>query len=162
MRTQISSGFLGLVVATAAVCVGCGDPDAPPVLKVYPVTGAVQLDGDKPLTSGKVILVSRERALEFEGKIEADGSFHIASPQGDGAPEGSYLVRIEADQTSLATGKIRTTARRSPVPFPVRYTNEETSDLSVTVKPGENKLEPFRLSASQRKADAKSSGRAKS
>src|SRR5436309_14578145 len=102
-----TSRWLGLVlmVGLAGGIAGCGDPNAAGSLKVYPVKGQVLLPDGKPLTSGHVVLVSNEKALEFSGEVGSDGHFEIKTGYGDGAPEGTYKVRMEYDDPSQAPVK---------------------------------------------------------
>jgi hypothetical protein len=133
------------IVAVAGLMVsglsGCGEPTYSPP-KVYPVKGQILLSDGKPLTSGQVVLVSSQD-LEFPGKVESDGRFSIKTPAGEGAPEGEYTVRIEPEPQAGSTG--RTKRSTANLPFPAKYTVDSTSDLKVTVKPGENNLEPIKL-----------------
>src|SRR5438874_543724 len=96
---------LALLAGLAADFTGCGDPNAAGSLRVYPVKGQVLLPDGKPLTSGRVVLVSTEKAVEFTGQIGSDGNFDIKTSYGDGAPEGSYKVRIEYDDPNQAPAK---------------------------------------------------------
>ncbi len=151
-----------LTLAAVLGLEGCGDPDSPGNLTLHPVEGTVLLDDGKPLGAGRVILVSRERGMEFEGRLDASGIFHISSNLGDGVPEGSYRIRIEPDEASLPQVTGRSTPRKAAFPFPVRYSNEDTSDLTATIGPGENKLEPFHLlKAATRKTSSQGPARAK-
>src|SRR5271157_6391132 len=120
---------------------GCGGPtySTPPV---YPVKGQVLLPDGKPLTSGQVVLVSNQD-VEFPGKVGSDGRFSIKSGAGDGAPEGEYKVRIEPEPQPGTAGRAKRGAAN--LPFPAKYSHEMTSDLKVTVEPGDNLLEPFKL-----------------
>src|SRR5208283_4488149 len=109
---------------------------------VYPVKGQILLSDGKPLTSGHVVLVSNQD-VEFPGKVESDGRFSIKSGAGDGAPEGEYTVRIEPELQPGTAGRAKKGA--ASLPFPAKYADDTTSGLKVTVKPGENNLEPFKL-----------------
>ena len=120
---------------------GCGEPTYPtPTL--YPVKGQVLLSDGKPLTSGQVVLVSNQD-VAFLGKVESDGRFSIKSGAGDGAPEGEYKVRINPEPQPWSAGRARKGA--ASLPFPTKYVDATTSDLKVTVRPGENDLEPIKL-----------------
>jgi hypothetical protein len=133
---------LGLVAGFA----GCGDPNAASSIKVYPVKGQVLLPDGKPLKSGRAVLVSTEKGMEFTGEVGSDGNFAIKTSYGDGAPEGTYKVRIEYDDPNQVPAKGKPSRRNvSNLPFSPKFTDESTSDLSVTVKPGDNILEPFKL-----------------
>ena len=82
-------------------------------MKIYPVKGKVLLADGKPLTSGRVVFMLPEKGLEFVGSIESDGSFSIKGSQGEGAPEGTYRVRIEPDSTKHGDDSVRTARRKS-------------------------------------------------
>ena len=134
------SGLVAITGLTAATLSGCSEKYAIPT--VHPVKGQVLLADGKPLTSGVVVLVSKQ-ASEYPGKIESDGHFSIKTPNGDGAPEGDYRVRIEPEARGTAPGPVK----KGPpnLPYPMMYLDESTSGLTATVKPGENTLEPFKL-----------------
>jgi hypothetical protein len=151
---------LAVMAGLAACFAGCGDPNTASSLKVYPVKGQVLLSDGKPLTSGRVVLVSTEKAMEFTGEVGSDGNFELKTSYGDGAPEGTYKVRIEYDDPHQAPALKGKPSRRnvSNLPFSPKYTEEATSDLSVTVKPGDNVLEPFKLT-NERPAAAAKKGR---
>jgi len=139
------AGFLGLAVALATLVAGCGDPDAAPTaMKTYPVKGKVVLADGKPLASGVIVFANAEKGMEFEAPLGADGAFQIKSSYGDGAPEGSYKIRIQADVTKPGEAKKgRRTAAN--LPYPPKYGDETTSGLTAVVKPSDNDLEPFTL-----------------
>ena len=143
-----SSHYYWLPITFAAVLAwGCGGPaDAPSSLSLNLVKGKVLLENGKPLTGGNVVFVSSTTGLSPNGKIAPDGSFTIRSgEQGEGAPAGEYKVRIEPDPSSgVQAGRPRGGAR---LPFPAAYTDEDNSGLKVTVKSGDNTLEPFKLSS---------------
>lgn len=136
---------------TAAVVMGLafgcgGGSEAPPSLSLNPVKGKVVLDDGKPLTTGRVVFVSATTGISPNGKIGTDGTYTLSSgDQGDGAPAGEYKVRIEPD-----LGPGTSAAKPKPgakLPFPNAYADEDSSGLKVTVKSGENTIEPFKLSA---------------
>jgi hypothetical protein len=144
----IASRWIGLAMMAvwAVGFAGCGDPNAAGSLKVYPVKGQVLLHDGKPLSSGRVVLVSTEKAVEFTGEVGSDGHFEVKTGYGDGAPEGTYKVRVEYDDSSEAPMRGKPSRRNvSKLPFAPKFSDESTSDLSVTIKPGENVLEPFKL-----------------
>jgi len=133
------------IVAAARLMIsglsGCGEPTySTPT--VYPVKGQVLLPNGKPLTSGQVVLVSNQ-GMEFPGKVGSDGRFSIKCGAGDGAPEGEYKVRIDPEPQPVSAGRAQKGAAN--LPFPAKYASETTSDLKVTVRPGENDLEPIKL-----------------
>src|SRR5271157_4229173 len=133
------------IVAAAGLMIsglsGCGGPTYS-TATLYPVNGQILLSDGKPLTSGHVVLVSNQ-GVEFPGKVGSDGRFSIKSGAGDGAPEGEYRVRIHPEPQPVSAGRAQKGA--ASLPFPAKYADETTSDLKVTVRPGENDLEPIKL-----------------
>jgi hypothetical protein len=108
-------------------------------LPVYAVSGKVLLANGKPLREGRVTFVSADaQRPEVSGEIKPDGSYALTSRSpGDGAAPGTYKVRIEpAGRTNPRT--------RKPV-FPVKYVDEDSSGLVVTVRAEPTQLEPFTL-----------------
>ncbi len=147
---------LAMMAVWAVGFAGCGDPNAAGSMKVYPVKGQVLLPDGKPLTSGRVVLVSTDKPIEFAGEVGADGNFEIKTSYGLGAAEGTYKVRIEYDDPHQASVKSRSSRRNvSNLPFGTKYTDESTSDLSATIKPGDNVLEPFKLTNERAAATGK-------
>lgn len=134
-------------VVLAGLATGCGGAgEAPGSLSLNPVKGKVLLADGKPLAAGRVVLVSPTTGLAPNGKIGPDGSFTLTSgDQGEGAPAGEYKVRIEPDAAMGAGGSQPRSG--SKLPFPAAYADEDASGLKVTIKPGENTLEAFKLVA---------------
>ena len=134
------AGLSGLAVAVGLVVAGCGHPeDALPVLQVYEVKGQVLLGDGKPLTAGWVYFVPKgDLTVTPSGQIGADGTFSVVTGgSGEGAPPGEYKLRIEAPQYQAARN-------RKPI-VPQKYTDEDSSNLVVTVRAETNQLEPIRL-----------------
>jgi hypothetical protein len=149
----VAMGGLGLL------SLACGEKGIAS-LAHHPVKGKVILPDGKPLTTGRVVFVSTSTPSEFSGDIGADGSFSMKTPAGEGLPEGKYLVRLDADvpTTGQAT-KGKPASRKTAVnlPFPAKYADETTSELTATVKAGDNQLEPFKLTAGPSGAQGKGS-----
>jgi hypothetical protein len=105
----------------------------------YEVKGKVRLANGKALSAGRVRFVAADGLLpEASGEIQPDGGFSLTTQsQGDGAAPGKYKVRIEPAE-SKKPGKRRPS-------FPVKYVDEDSSGLAVTVRPEPNQLEPFTL-----------------
>jgi hypothetical protein len=159
-KTNGRRSFLGLAAVVAVLVSGfsgCGDPNAAKTQTLNPVKGKVLLADGSPLKSGQVALVSTTAGTEYSGTINSDGSFEVKTAYGDGAPEGTYKVRIDAEATPAGSGKGKTASRKASanLPFPAKYSDEATSDLTVTVKSGENNLEPFKLVAGASQATSK-------
>lgn len=146
-RASLSTLAVALLISTAASsgCGGVSDP-APPIVKVYPVKGKVLLADGTPLKGGHVWFVpTKDSVLNSYGEISTDGSFSLnTGSSGEGAPEGEFKVRIEPAEpvAPVARGTRRTGKGLS---FPEKYSDEDASKITVTIKAGSNDLEPFRL-----------------
>jgi len=144
MTNPHSMARVGLLVAVGLAglfAAGCSDPNVAttPIGKTYPVSGRVVLANGKPLAAGRVVLVPDESTgAPSSGEIQADGQFRLTtkSPD-DGAVPGRYKVRVEPAES--ARGKTR------KPPFPVRYLDEDTSNIVVTVNAESTTLDPIRL-----------------
>src|SRR5262245_54702113 len=116
--------ILGLLLATCltAGVAGCGDPNAAQAQKVYPVKGKVLLADGSPLKTGQVVLVSTTKAEEYSGAIKDDGTFEVKTSYGDGAPEGTYKVRIDPEVSTSSQAKGRPSSRKggANLPFPAK------------------------------------------
>jgi hypothetical protein len=140
------SARLASCLFAAIVVSGCGgDPNAPPIVRVYDVKGKVVLADGKPLTSARIFFVSKDGMMTPVGTIGPDGTFSLRTGQsGEGAVPGEYKVRIEPEDASLLPGaKVPVKGKR--LPFPPKYLDEDTSNLIATVRAEANQLEPFRL-----------------
>jgi hypothetical protein len=105
----------------------------------YEVKGKVLLANGKTLSAGRVTFLAADGLLpQASGEIQPDGDFSLTTRNpGDGAAPGKYKVRIEPAE-SKKPGKKRPS-------FPVKYVDEDSSGLSVTVRAEPNQLEPFML-----------------
>jgi hypothetical protein len=131
-----------VVVAYCATLAGC----AKSPVKLYPVTGKV-LFKDQPAEGAKVVfLPAGEENAQYRGArpaatVAADGSFEMQTdPHGVGAPLGDYLVLItwfpQRDENPNSNPKNK---------LPNKYGNPSNPLLKASVKEGENKLDPFKL-----------------
>lgn len=136
---RVRSRAAALVVAIlAAFCSSCGGGG--PTL--HPVRGTVLFDG-KPAEGATIVFQPAEAAGPDtplpSGVVGPDGSFAVAThPHGAGAPAGDYLVLITwfpPDTREQGNPKNK---------LPARYSSADSS-LKITVKPGENTLDPFKL-----------------
>ena len=136
MPVRLTSRSALLLAAVLAGCSGTGESS----IATYAVKGKVLLASGRPLTSGRVVFVARDGlTLPASGPIGSDGSFTLTTrSEGDGAIPGDYKVRIEAARAEARR------KGRSPG-FPVKYVDEDSSGLLVTVRAETNQLEPIRL-----------------
>ena len=138
-------GQLATVASLAVLLSSCGGSGGP---KLHPVTGKVLCD-DQPAEGATVVFHpanSKADSLMPSGVVGKDGTFTLRTyPHGDGAPEGDYVVLVTWFEAAAAPKK---EGRDPPEPkskLPEQYADATQSGLKATVKPGENKLEPFRL-----------------
>jgi hypothetical protein len=131
-------------------------------LNVYPVHGQVTYQGHG-VPRATVIFIPTGDTAETVKKLrpfayaDDQGNFAIKTyVDDDGAPAGKYRVCIVASSAgSSGRGKDHpaesTPSSATAVAIPIvvlkRFGNAETSGIEVTVREGENKLEPFELSA---------------
>jgi hypothetical protein len=133
---------IGLVLVAGVL--GCGE-SRPSIGHVYEVKGKVVLPDGKPLSRGRIYFVRTDGALSSNGTIGTDGTFSLTTgSDGEGAPPGEYKVRIEPDDPNTLPTKRNPNGK---LPFSAKYLDEDTSNLTVTVEPKPNQLEPFRLTA---------------
>jgi hypothetical protein len=134
-----AAALLTLIVALLAETAGCsGSP------KAYTVKGRVVFkDDQKPLNKGQVSFesVAEPKALATS-LIDEQGNFELGSQFGRGTPEGEYRVRVEP---ALPDGP--SLGRKPPSPKEAmativdkRYLDFSTSDLRVSIQPGNNDL----------------------
>jgi hypothetical protein len=129
--------FLPCFIVFAVTMNGCsGYTSSAPT---YEVKGKVLLANGKTLSAGRVTFVAADGLLpQASGEIQPDGDFSLTTRNpGDGAAPGKYKVRIEPAE-SKKPGKTR-------LSFPVKYVDEDSSGLSVTIRAEPNQLEPFTL-----------------
>ncbi len=140
-RRRTVAAWLSVVLPAAlSAFSGCGQSDRLPHLTVYEVTGKVVLADGKPLSSGVISFVPKgDLPITPSANISPDGTFKvITGGSGDGAPPGDYKVRIEAP--ALQSGP-----KSKKSLFPFKYTDEDSSEIVVTVRPQENHLDPIVL-----------------
>jgi hypothetical protein len=131
-----------LLAAMLSTLTGCGGSQSLPAYHVYEVKGQVLLANGKPLPGGWIYLVPKgDLPVTPSGVIGSDGSFSIVTGgSGEGAPPGDYKVRVESPQFQ----PVLTKSARKPI-FPIKYTDEDSSGLLVTVKADSNRLDPILL-----------------
>jgi hypothetical protein len=139
-RVWAAGRVTGLLLAAFAGLSGCGQSDSLPKLQVYEVKGKVLLPDGKPLSSGFISFVPKgDLPLTPSAEIGSDGTFSLVTGgSGEGAPAGDYKVRIETPQLGAAP------KAKKPL-FPSKYTDEDSSQIVVTVRPQENHLDPIVL-----------------
>lgn len=140
-RTRRGWGAI-LMAAVLTTLAGCGRSDSLPVYQVYEVKGQVLLADGKPLNGGWIYFVPRgDLPVTPSGVIGSDGTFSLSTGgSGEGAPAGDYKIRVETPQLPPPVPR----SKKKPV-IPVRYNDEDSSGLVITVRADANQLEPIRL-----------------
>jgi hypothetical protein len=116
------------IVLFVIACAGCGKKST-----VAAVRGKVLLD-DQPLTAGAIMTLPKG-GRGAQGAIH-NGEFELGTfAKNDGALIGTHQVAIVAYEGGLGRGP---EAKLGKLLVPQRYTNPETSGLTIEVEPGEN------------------------
>ena len=117
---------------------GCGDSVSR--LKTHPVEGFVHFEG-RPLPGAFVVLhpkgLADKKVLPAHAKTDAAGKFKASTyDANDGAIAGEYSVTVEYQEL------VKTDAGYEPTPnlLPPKYASKTTTDLTVRIAEGENKL----------------------
>ena len=131
--------LVGLALVTALLCgtAGCGGRSFPDPPKTYPVKGTITSDG-RPLSGGTLLCILVTNNDKY-GSPEAPAEIK---------PDGSFEPKLFTDIPGLYPGVWKVVVKptiikdgvtvRIPEPVPVKYTKEETSDLTFEVTKGEN------------------------
>lgn len=127
------------LTALMSVMAGCQKVDKVPA---HPVRGSVMYKG-KPAAGVVVVLrpVAGQAARPSSGTTAADGTFRISTfSLDDGAPAGEYVVTLTwpRTQTDAASGDELTEDLLKG-----RYSDPAKSARKITVRDGENVLDPF-------------------
>ncbi len=137
-------GIGSLLALTSMINLSCSPPKA-----LNPVRGKVVHKG-QPLAGALVTFHSKGKVdvntIPSTGFTEADGTFALTTGTKGGAPTGEYLVTIICSETVPAKkGVISTGPPETQDRLNSAYSDKDASKIVVTVKPGENQLEPFDL-----------------
>ena len=136
--------FSLMTAATLALSsAGCGNSNG-----LYPVSGKVLYKGEP--AKGAAVYFHRKKGTDPpqthtpQGVVQEDGTFTLASPIGNGALPGEYVVLIEWKK---GAGKVRGRSPALTTPDRLRggYMNPNRSPFQVEVKTKHNHLPPFEL-----------------
>jgi len=138
-RTIISHGQLALFLLLCSLT-GCGAPTGE-------ITGKVTYN-EKPVNSGMVMFLVEGHSKPHYARIEKGGTYTI-----EDVPVGSAKVTVVSpdpnrpDPDELRRKKIRKTRKQKSgnqtpnsdwFPIPEKYSDLRKSNLTFTIKPGEN------------------------
>jgi hypothetical protein len=139
-RCMVFSLFFMLSLVSVA---GCSNASG-----LYHVSGKVLYKGE-PATGATVSFISKatsnpEGSQTPFGIVQEDGTFTLASPVGEGAPAGEYIVLVEWKE---GAGKVkgRSPGLNAPDRLGRRYLNLKQPLLTAVVEPKTNNLPPFEL-----------------
>lgn len=137
----------GVGLVAAAVCAiaiaGCSDAK-PARTPVHPIKGTITFKG-QPIPGALVALHPKtplEGTPRPRASVNREGGFEVSTYDGgDGAPEGEYTLTVIwykpiKNGDDVVSG---------PNVLPAKYGRPESSDLTISVKPGENSLPPIVL-----------------
>jgi len=133
----MTNRLVSVVALGAAIAfLGCGKKEG--TLPTATVTGKVTLPDGKPLPGGKITFRSTTVVhLIGSGEINADGTYEAKN-----VPQGACKIIIDNAYLKPSEGaaggyKNPDPTPRPPgvkyVPIPAKYTNESSTDLTVTV-----------------------------
>ncbi len=145
---------LFVLLSLSFAAVGCGPP-----YKVNPVTGRVTMDGAALVGATVTLKPVAADGKPASGTCDKDGNYSVVDlrPEGvSGAAAGDYKVGILWYQPSVDTSQMTSggsaenekmddskAARKGTSgpksELPAAYQNPDTSELTLTVKPGSNK-----------------------
>jgi hypothetical protein len=140
---RIASGIV-LASGVIASMVGCGSSEAR--LPVHPVEGVITRGG-KPLANALVALHPKSKpsggeAVAPNGQTDENGVFKVSTyDANDGAPEGEYAVTVQYYQTVKTANGIEP----GPNVLPAKLSQPGTTDISVKIVAGPNKLAPIEV-----------------
>lgn len=136
MRPGLTAALVSILASSFT---GCGGSRLQPVV-THEVKGKVLLADGKPLAKGRVVLVPVEGLTpSASGDLGADGAFTLTTrDSGDGAAVGKYKVRIEPPQDQQTRKYVRPA-------FPLKYVDEDSSGLFVTIDAKTSSLDPIVL-----------------
>jgi hypothetical protein len=122
---------------------GCGPKKGPDLPKPMEASGKITLPDGEPLPGGRVELKpanAKGASVEAFADVDPDGSFKLMSYKpGDGAVPGSYKVTISPFDYRSKTGSPTKVAFANRIP--AKYLEASSSDLTVEIKQGLNKLD---------------------
>ena len=134
---------LATVVFTGLLAVGCSPSD------VGHVQGKVTVGG-QPLPHGSVVFEDAARGIAVFAPLQTDGSYRALTYDKRGLPAGNYRVAITPNV--IGTGESPLVAPLKPPPppppgpsIPEKYTDAQTSGLTIQVQPGKNQPFDFEL-----------------
>ena len=105
------------------------------------VSGKVTFQGE-PVSAGLVLLANAEKGIQVTAKLRPDGSFDLKMASGFGLLPGTYQVAITPPRVEFPIDPTKAPSIiRTQHNIPARYGDTATSELTLAVKEGDNRLE---------------------
>jgi hypothetical protein len=147
--------FRFVAVLALAVTAGCGPslpPDYTEFEDLHPVTGQVLFRG-QPIPDATIRLhpvtpaSAGSPAAVMSSVVNEDGGFEVftfrAEGKGKGAPVGEYLLTVS--WSGPRQGLTNEQQDQLTEKLPAKYTRPQTSQLSLKVMPGENRVDAISI-----------------
>jgi hypothetical protein len=115
------------------ICVGCSDRN------LATVKGTVSLD-DRPLDGGSVIFYPKTPGPLAYSAISPDGSYNLRTASRAGLMPASY-VAIVSYRSGMPSSGMTLRQIQALEKVPIRYCDQDTSDLHEDVQPGRNSID---------------------
>ncbi|MGV2332829.1 MAG UNVERIFIED_CONTAM: hypothetical protein LVR18_01365 [Planctomycetaceae bacterium] len=134
---------LQLLLAIMLGLAGCSEQ---PMWEVtHPSKGSLSFRG-KPVADADIVLFPEDptwpETVRPRARTNADGTFEVWTwEKGDGAPAGTYKVTLVHREVALSKDAVVA----KPNDLPPKYERHVTSDISITIVPGENQIPAFSL-----------------
>lgn len=147
MRTHsliLAAAFACLLIISA----GCGSGDR---VQTYPVDGSVFVDG-KPAAGARLIFHPQQEdpTVIPTAKVTADGSYQATTYDVfDGAPPGNYEVTLTWPTPKPPGAAVD--EPEGPDRLNGRYAKAKDSPWKITVRAGNNTLQPIRIQLDSKK-----------
>src|SRR5262249_4553577 len=141
VQTPMRALWIAIPVLTLAALAGCSSGDTSSI-SVYPVTGRVVLANGKAARGASIVLIGRgvEGGANGVGTLDKDGRFKMTClGDREGMMPGKYKVVINPRNKAPGVSSEDQSFGMSNIPR--KYWDDETTDLFVEVKSGENNFE---------------------
>lgn len=144
-RFRMVRGF-GVLLAAQLVALSLTGCSEKPVWEVaYRASGSLSFRG-KPIANADIVLFPEDstwpETVRPRARTGADGTFEVWTYEpGDGAPAGAYKVTLVHTEVGFSKGAVVA----KPNDLPAKYGRAESTDVRVTINPGENQLPAISL-----------------
>lgn len=139
---RLGASLLSLAFLACST-IGCAEakPERTPV---FPVKGTITFKG-QPIPGALIALHPKspvEGTPQPRANVTKEGALEVSTYDGgDGAPEGDYVLTVKWYKPIKSGQDIVS----GPNVIPAKYARQESSNLTISVKPGENVLQPIVL-----------------